>query len=69
MKVKVIEVEATKLDKDASYIIVFSKRQLSQENMFGTARQLDKLGIKAVYTDADDPETALKVYQIPSVKD
>lgn len=65
-KVKVIEVEAVKLDPNAKYLIVFNITQMPRRIMEGVAKQLRELGIEAAYTEAPDPETALKVYQIPA---
>lgn len=68
-KVKVIEVEATKLDKDAVYLIVFNSLQLPRARMNQIVGQMDDLKIKAIYTEAVNPEEALKVYQIPTKKE
>lgn len=67
-KVKVIEVDATKLDPNATYIIVFNNLQMPRENMNYVVRQLDDLGIKAAYMEATDPKNALQVYQIPKAE-
>lgn len=68
MKVRVLEVEATKLDPKATYIIVFNKTQITGDEMRETAQSIIGLGIEAVYMQAFDPETAIKIYQIPKVK-
>ena len=68
MKVKVIEVEATKLDPNAQYLIVFSDYQLSKVQMRDIATQLGERNISAVLAHAPDPERALKIYQIPPNK-
>lgn len=65
MKIKVLEVEATKLDPKAAYIIVFNKMQLSRNYMQHVIDGLTRMGIEAVYTLAPNPADALKVYQIP----
>lgn len=65
MKIKVIELEATKLDPNAHYLIVFSKRQLTPDMMYHVADRLVEIGVKAVYTMAEEPEKAVKIYQIP----
>ena len=64
-KVKVIEVEALKLDKDAHYLIVFNSTQIPPPRMALIAEELKIMGVKFVGTNAHDPATALKVYQIP----
>jgi hypothetical protein len=67
-KVKVIEVVATKLDPNATHLIVFKEHQISKEEMYRIHSDLVIRGIDVVGTYAPDPETALKVYQIPKVK-
>ena len=67
-KVKVIEVEATKLDPNAVYLIVFNDQLLDGSRMNYIITDLDKKGVKAVYTYAHEPHNALKVYQIPKAK-
>jgi len=67
-RVKVIEVDATKLDPNSNYIIVFNEYEFTLEEAQEVARQLNSLNIEAVYAMAKNPETALKVYQIPKVE-
>lgn len=66
-KVKVIEVEATKLDPNAKYLIVFNDHQFEKVQMERIHNQLEAKGIDIIGTYAKDPETALKVYQIPTL--
>lgn len=65
-KVKVIEVEATKLDPNAKYLIVYNVTQMSFKQMHAIDEQLESLGIEFAAAHAPDPATALKVYQIPA---
>ncbi len=65
-KVEVIEVEATKLDPNAVHLIVFNSFMLTKQSMDRIVAGLDELGVRAVYAHAQHPETALKVYQIPT---
>lgn len=64
-KVEVIEVEATRLDPDAVYLIVFNVSLMSIEYMRNVSQQLSKNNIKHIGTYSVDPERTLKVYQIP----
>ena len=64
-KVKVIEVEALKLDPDATYLIVFNSELFSMEQMQAMDMKLRDQGVSFVGTMARDPERALKVFQIP----
>ena len=69
MKVKVIEVDATKLDPNAAYLIVFNSLDISDIQMRYIIDQLNGLKVRAVYAEAPNPKTALKVYQIPQTKE
>ena len=65
MKVKVVEIDAHKLDPNAIHLVVFHSALMNMAQKKSVAKQLTELGVKAVYTQCVDPESALKVYEIP----
>jgi hypothetical protein len=65
-KIKVIEVEATKLDPEADYLIICNRNLMTMQQMRDMAYQLNELGTKFVIQYcAGPPAEAVKVYQIP----
>ena len=68
-KIKVIEIEAIKLDPKAAYLVILNYRQFSTERASRIAKRLLELNPNVVTTVAPDPESAVKVYQIPRVDD
>lgn len=65
MKVKVIDIDVAKLDYKAAHLVIFHKGLLSMSQMRGIAKQLEDLGVKAVYGVSADPQNSVKVYEIP----
>lgn len=65
MKVKVVEIDVAKLDPNAVHLVIFHKALMPMVMKQAIARQLDKLGVKAVYGDSIDPQNSLKVFEIP----
>jgi len=66
MKVKVLEIDAHKLNKDSDYIIVLDKNEYTFKDMHDFKNELAKVtGAKCLILSAYNPETALKIYEIP----
>lgn len=64
-KVKVVEINVAKLDPNAIHLIVFHAALLAKPYKNAIAAQLRELGVKAIYAESINPESALKIYEIP----
>ena len=65
-KVKVFEVDATKLDPNAKYLIVANREMVKLEDFGYLLSDLRRAGIKITGFDClGPPDQAVKIYSIP----